>query len=637
VKGDGRIGRGSRSRALFALLVAALTAAALTGSARAAQVGVEPDLNWGITQAEQDRTAGVLADSGAGWVRLTVQWKYWEPTGPSVALPVTGSLSDTDRSVQLARNAGAKVIIDVYNAPDWAAAATSSEGQVPKNASDFANFMRNLAAHYKGQVAAYEIWNEEDLTRFWAGGTDPVKYTSLLNAAYPAIKSADPAATVVFGGLSWDFKSQTSFLKRAYDAGAKASFDVLGIHPYPDSDTDPNLVKWQTWYTAAHNLMAQYGDGGKQIWFTEFGFNTSTATVAGGAWQAGVSELAQASMLTSAFQILQSVPYVGVVIVYNLRNNYWGHDNPTSVEDNFGLLHTDFSPKPAYSAFKDIAHGVLAPAPVPAPAPAPATSVGPANDAFSAAQTLTDVTGAVSTSSENATKEAGEPAHAGKTGGRSIWFKWTAPTSGTVTMDTFGSAFDTVLAVYTGSSVSTLTAIASNDDSGGIQSKVAFAATAGTVYRIAVDGWSGGLPQSGAVKLNWTGPPAGPANDAFSAAQALTGTSGTLTTSSNGATKEAGEPAHAGKTGGRSIWFTFTSPTGRTVTLDTFGSSFDTVLAVYNGTSVSGLTAVASNDDSGGIQSKVSFSAVAGTVYRVAVDGWSGGAAQSGTVKLNWR
>lgn len=67
-------------------------------------------------------------------------------------------------------------------------------------------------------------------------------------------------------------------------------------------------------------------------------------------------------------------------------------------------------------------------------------------------------------SNVNATKQAGEPAHAGNTGGRSVWWTFTAPASGQMTIHTTGSNFDTLLAVYTGSSVGALTLIASDDD-----------------------------------------------------------------------------------------------------------------------------------------------------------------------------
>jgi hypothetical protein len=142
---------------------------------------------------------------------------------------------------------------------------------------------------------------------------------------------------------------------------------------------------------------------------------------------------------------------------------------------------------------------------------------------------------------------------------------------------------------------------------------------------------------SGSVKLTWalTAAPAGPANDLFANAQALSGPSGSVTGGNAGASKEAGEPAHNGNVGGKSIWYRWTAPSTGTATIDTVGSSFDTLLAVYTGTVVSGLTRITSNDDSGGLRtSKVAFGAMAGTTYQIAVDGYNGA---TGSVTLNWR
>ena len=124
------------------------------------------------------------------------------------------------------------------------------------------------------------------------------------------------------------------------------------------------------------------------------------------------------------------------------------------------------------------------------------------NDLFTAALPLAGATGTVRGTTDSASREPGEPRHAANNaGGRSVWFAWTAPGSGTAVIDTFGSSFDTLLGVYTGSSVSALTRIASNDDYGGrYQSRVAFSAVAGVTYRIAIDGWSG---VSGSYVLNW--------------------------------------------------------------------------------------------------------------------------------------
>ncbi len=263
----------------------------------------------------------------------------------------------------------------------------------------------------------------------------------------------------------------------------------------------------------------------------------------------------------------------------------------------------------------------------------------PANDLFSSATTLSGASISVSGNSATASKEAAEPAHAGNAGGASVWFNWTAPGPGTVTLTTTGSSFDTVLAVYTGGAVSALTEVASNDDdaNGGNTSRIQFAATAGQTYRFALDGYSGA---SGAfsLQLALTAASTAPVNDFLQNGIALSGNSTTSLGSNVGATKTAGEPSHAGNSGGGSVWWVWTAPSSGVTTITTAGSTFDTLLAVYTGTSISALTTVASNDDSasGGATSQVIFNASAGTTYRIAVDGYRDlfGTVASGTISL---
>ena len=265
-------------------------------------------------------------------------------------------------------------------------------------------------------------------------------------------------------------------------------------------------------------------------------------------------------------------------------------------------------------------------APASPPPPPPSSS----NDAFANATTLSGASGSTTATTVGMTKEPGEPSHAGNAGGHSIWFAWTAPATGSVTIDTAGSTFDTLLAAYTGTAVGSLTTVASNDDANGTtQSSITFAATVATTYRIAVDGYAGA---AGSVTLHWAqggAAPTGPANDAFASAASLAGTASGTTV---GATKEPGEPNHAGIAGGHSIWWTWTATASGSATITTASSSFDTLLAVYTGTALSALTAVASNDDANGTtQSQVVFTAAAGTTYRVAVDGYGG---TSGSVSI---
>jgi hypothetical protein len=254
------------------------------------------------------------------------------------------------------------------------------------------------------------------------------------------------------------------------------------------------------------------------------------------------------------------------------------------------------------------------------------------NDLFSSAQELTGESGTVRGDTTGATKEPAEPDHAGNSGGASVWYRWTSPADGVATFDTSGSEFDTLLAVYRGESLSQLQEVASNDDveAGLRHSRVTFPAAEGDEYVIAVDGYSG---QSGPLVLTWESYATGD-NDHFSAATSITGATGSIQGSNAGATKEPGEPDHAGDAGGHSVWYRWTAPASGTAWFDTFGSEFDTLLAVYCGSRVSSLDHVAANDDAGGSrQSRVRFRAAAGSEYMVAVDGY---ARNTGAIVLNW-
>jgi uncharacterized repeat protein (TIGR01451 family) len=129
-------------------------------------------------------------------------------------------------------------------------------------------------------------------------------------------------------------------------------------------------------------------------------------------------------------------------------------------------------------------------------------AVRPLNDLFANAAVLTGNAGSAAASNVDASKEAGEPNHAGNIGGKSVWWQWTAPASGQVSLNTHGSGFNTLLAVYTGPAISSLALVAANNDdgSGAGASGLLFQSQGGTVYQIAVDGADG---VSGAATLNW--------------------------------------------------------------------------------------------------------------------------------------
>ena len=275
----------------------------------------------------------------------------------------------------------------------------------------------------------------------------------------------------------------------------------------------------------------------------------------------------------------------------------------------------------------------------------PPPPTGPANNHFVNRITVplpaVGGTRTVTGSNVGGTAEGGEPIHAGKHSAlNSVWWRYTPTASGQITIDTLGSNFDTVLAVYRGSSVASLAEVASNDDADyyTIQSQVRFNATAGVEYQIAVAGY---MNEAGNIRLSvHGGVAAAPANDNFVDRQNVNppsraGSRRTVAGSTVLATAERFEPYHAGWRNSRnSVWYRFTPQSTGRVTIDTRGSDFDTILAVYSRNSLRHLTEVASNNNTVGLgrQSRVSFRALAGRQYQIAITGYAN---RGGNLRLN--
>src|SRR5580704_15400199 len=151
----------------------------------------------------------------------------------------------------------------------------------------------------------------------------------------------------------------------------------------------------------------------------------------------------------------------------------------------------------------------------------------PANDNFANATLITGIVGTTNGSNVGATAQPGEPDDAGNPGGpyHSIWYVWLSTTNGTVEFNTEGSSFDTVMGVYQGTNVTSLTSVAQNDDvnfPSDLTSQVSFIVTNGGVYYISIDGHEGA---TGSATLNWL-PVGGPNAGQFSFATAQTSENG---------------------------------------------------------------------------------------------------------------
>jgi hypothetical protein len=289
---------------------------------------------------------------GTHWVRMFLTWPDLQPSRGVWAANWVGYYEQAFNALP----PGTKVILDVVGTPRWES-GSSNEHTPPANPKEYAAFVGALAQKWAGRVAAYEIWNEEDHSRWWSPGPNATGYARLLKAAYPAVKAGDPSATVVLGGMTGN---DYPFLQQVYQAGGKGSFDAVGVH----TDTACNILSPYLFlreengrmvpdsflaYREVRATMLANGDD-KAIWMTETSWRTTDATCPEGAWAGkkaeGVTEAQQATYLSQAYHCLAQDPYVQVALWFPLQ------DEGASVA---GLLRANGSRKPSFAAMQDYA------------------------------------------------------------------------------------------------------------------------------------------------------------------------------------------------------------------------------------------------------------------------------------------
>jgi hypothetical protein len=343
-----------RVPALVALLTV-LSLFAMTSRSQAAPSGASAFgiSTGGAIQNEDATTLGkdldVIGDAGAKWIRFDINWAQIQAGGPN-----SYNWGSIDRVVQGASARGINVLGVIMYTPGWARPSGTSATYGPDPAK-YAAFAKAAVSHYSALgVHSYEVWNEPNTKSFWTPSPNVGDYTRLLKAAYPAIKAADPEATVLSGGTApapddGTNYSPVSFLKGVYANGGGGNFDAVSHHPYCWPAYPGDAQNWSAWYQmygtspSIRSVMSNNGDGGKKIWATEYGAPTN------GPSGSFVSESEQAKMIAKAYSVWRNYDWAGPLFTYQ------GRDLGTSTstrENHFGLLRNDWSPKPALDAYR---------------------------------------------------------------------------------------------------------------------------------------------------------------------------------------------------------------------------------------------------------------------------------------------
>jgi hypothetical protein len=327
-----------------ALVGTAATRASANAGPVTPDVGVQFHAMWSsYTDVQRQDVLTKMQNAGVTTVRIDVSWAMLQPVN-GASYDAWGT-SFVDNVVAMANSHGITPLITLWITPGWAN-NNAGDHVLPSNVADYAHVATWAAARYTNKVAGWEVWNEENSPDFLVGA-DPVAYTNLLKAAYPAFHAGYAPTTVVFGGLQYN---DDTWLTRAYTAGAHGYFDVMAVHPYMGvANLPPTTADDGTMWTLKHalvvrNLMVAKGDGAKSMWFTEFGWSTHTNPAGTPNYALGVSEATQAADFTATINLIRTtMPWVGKVYWYTERNSA---AEGTTQNANYGMLRDDQSAKP---------------------------------------------------------------------------------------------------------------------------------------------------------------------------------------------------------------------------------------------------------------------------------------------------
>ena len=314
-----------------------------------AAFGTQFHCTWAVwSNAHRIATLDKLQAAGVRWVRIDVAWDGMESTHKGHRN--AWYIGMVDFCVDEARKRGMQVLVTLWLTPKWANGGQSTMVP-PANPQDYADFARWAAAHWRGRVAAWEIWNEPDQRTYWDGTME--QYVALVRAAYPAFKAGAPESLVVLAGPS---SNDDGLVRRWYALGVKGSFDVLATHPYqgmadaPPEHPDDGNRWWLSHAPAVKAVMDEHGDGAKPIWFTEMGWSAHANWAGVQNWQRGVTQDVQANYLVrSIAYVRRSFPFVGVMFWYKDRANPQSAD---VVQEGYALLDADLGERPVYLALK---------------------------------------------------------------------------------------------------------------------------------------------------------------------------------------------------------------------------------------------------------------------------------------------
>lgn len=302
-----------------------------------------PEESRSLDEARRDLER--VRAAGGGLLRVSIGWDEIEPERDRY------ELAFWDAFVELAREQGVQLLPYVAYTPEWNSDGSPDDfwRTPPRDTAEFAEIMQLLAQRYRGRVASWEIWNEPDNRDYWLG--DASQYAALLEAGARAVRTADPQAKVVSGGLA----GGVEFLRELFDEhGASAHVDVVNLHSYYETWNPEPLESLAGYIGEVSALLGRHG-GRQSIWMAEVGYSNFVGAERdpSGAFSYEHTPEFQAVMLLRTVALLLAEPALSLIAWYELKDARPG-DAVIGDDHNrhLGVLYADRRAKPALAALR---------------------------------------------------------------------------------------------------------------------------------------------------------------------------------------------------------------------------------------------------------------------------------------------
>lgn len=363
--------------------IAAAAVAAVFGSLAAAAQALPANF-WGVVfQAEPSEIQfQQLKRGGVDSIRIPVEWGAVQPQpgGPY-------NWGGVDQVVRRADAAGIEVLPFLNGAPTWAVPAArvpGSSARAPAHlpaagpaAGAWSSFLKAAVARYgpngslwaenpglpKHPIRNWQIWNEANF-KYFVVRPNPAEYGKLVKLSSTAIRSADPGAKIILGGLFSQPIEATfhkkppqayfaaDFLQQMYEKtpGIKSKFQGVALHPYTGSYTKlpARIEEFRAVLKANH-------DAAKGLWITELGWSSSNP-VPGTSNTFNKGPNGQVTQLKGAFSLLERNQ-----AKWKIQHLYWFSVDDQKGSCNFcdgsGLFAEGFVPKKSWPAYVKFAGG----------------------------------------------------------------------------------------------------------------------------------------------------------------------------------------------------------------------------------------------------------------------------------------